>query len=486
MLVGVLKTTHEYPELLNRVEQLTLHSYEADEKTWINLIETLPNVRDFYYIGGLYQVLTNNYIPKPPWCKNIERIIIDSSHRIVDNLLLNNLCPNLTDLNLYCNDNNFTRFLKNTPALETLTLCSEPVEYDDINKLHELVPNLKTLRLRDKLLMGEALNSHITPAYSITRLVLNLLEMPNLLMELELMHYIIKKYPNLVELIFDTYFITENNEEKETLHRIGWDPLLKNLAPTLRKLHISYTSKVQNLLETLDKHKCQIDNLKIENLTKMEFPNFAQSQQALYIRTLILCNVKFESLEWIKDMKVLETLEVRVNQYENPPHFDFNDIVDYAPPTLTSLAFTNVALTSKLISVKQSNIETLEFIMSRLSQDIVRFIDRHFPQLTDLTIKQCQHQIKTITLRSVELNSFYYVVGKYVNEVHALVRTLYDGEERLYSTRGEQHRTRYQSYYEDYNGIHHPPVKSQPADNIKIKPDISLCCYKVANVILHV
>jgi hypothetical protein len=485
MLVGVSATTQERPRLLNNVEKLTLHSYNADEKTWIDFLEALPNVRDFYYIGPLFQGLDNDYTPDLPWCKSIEKIIVDSGHRIVDKLIFNNMCPNLTDLNISSTDNMSLKFLNNTPALKSLTLCMSTIEYDDINKIHEMLPNLKVLGLRDKVIMGESLNRTVTPAYSITRLALDLIQTPNLEMELELLQYIIKKYPNLEELIYETNFSADNDDERKTLHRVGWDPLFKNLAPTLRTLHTTYTCKIPNLLETLDEHKCQIENLKVGSISEMTCPKFSLSQQAMYIRTLSINSINIESLEWLQEMKVLERLEITDHQWETSIRIDFNDIIDYAPPTLKSLLLSKVFVKSRIKSVKQSNIETLEFVSSNLIDGFVMFVDRHFSRLKSLTIKRCQHNITALLLRSVELKLFYYVEGSHVKEVNVLIRTIYDGDERLYSTRGEKYKTRYASYYENYNGITHPPVKSQPADQMKIKPNITLVCFNVANVILH-
>jgi hypothetical protein len=348
-----------------------------------------------------------------------------------------------------------------------------------------MLPNLKALGLRDKVIMGESLNRTVAPAYSITRLALDLIQMPNLDMELELLQYIIKKYPNLEELIYETSFSADNDDERETLHRIGWDPLFKNLAPTLRTLHTTYTCKIPNLLETLDEHKCQIENLKVGSPEAMTCPKFSLSQQAMYIRTLSINSIKLESLEWLKEMKVLERLEITDHHYKTYISIDFNDIIDYAPPTLKSLLFSRVSVISRLKSVKQSSIETLEFVSSSLIDDFVRFVDRHFSRVTSLTIKRCQHYITNLLLRSADLKLFYYVDESYVKELNVLIRTIYDDEERLYSTRGEKLQTRYKSYYEDYNGVTHPPVKFQPADQMKIKPDISLVCFNVANVILH-
>ncbi|KAI8887369.1 hypothetical protein K501DRAFT_268909 [Backusella circina FSU 941] len=474
---AIKKKTQEKPGLLSNVEQLTLHTFNKGKEVWMKFVETLPNIREFYHRDVISPHTIVKSMAQLSWSRSLEKMIDQSSKGVSNRILSNNMCPNLTHLNMSLPGGNSISLLKNAPALEHITLRRGTFTFKDINMISETLPNLKMLALERGVIRGNAPSSDITPAYSITRLILASVNTHCLETTLKLLRFITVKYPNLVEFVYRLHFIPYNDEEKDTLLRMGWDPLFKNLAPLLRKLHLSQKVRTQTLFATLDEHRCQINDLKIESFDSMDLPSFAQSQHVFYIKTLILRNTTFESFEWLKEMKVLETLEIGSSNYRFASELDFDDVLQNSPSTLKTLTLIDVNLNSKSASTKQTSIKTLEFFHLKLPQELSSLINQHFPLLSNLKIIECSHEIKAITLRLVELNSFHYFMSDSKNGTHVLVHTLYDDQKRLYSRRGLYCRSNYDGYDYRENGLNPPSIKSQPADNIQIKPAISLCCY---------
>jgi hypothetical protein len=482
-----LKKLQQSPEIATKVERLVLYlEYEFGEVDRNTLLSLLPNIKTFYSAGpdSVEQILEEK--TQYPWHNKIKHISEYSPLSITYQLLSANICPNLTTLDICEFEKDILPYLKNAPSLRYLALGGySKIYFYDLDTIHKNLPHIKILKVTDLSFDGSGFDENLKPAISVTEFSFYRVYMKNLKIRTDMLRYISKKYPNLVNLEYDVFNVLKNDDDVDYFNKYGWTPFIETLGHRLKKLCISHAGQIKNFVGALEKHTSRIDFLKVGSLPHASLQRIAMSQQTSYIQTLVLESPVFADFYWLNEFQVLKSLTLSSFGFNTRATIKINDVLDNCPLAVTSLTFDRITLSTDLNYTSLSNIESLSFVFVDLPVHIDTFISRHFPKISYLKLDNCKDIFRRIfNLAKANLSVFHYQ-GPFIDEEsHLLVLTLSNDERRWYAPRGSRGYRYYIPFKEScgtYDFLLYPPIKSQLIDEMKAVPLLILICNSLRN-----
>lgn len=403
------KKIQEKPDIANKIKQLVVCS-EYVKVNLSTLLPFLPSIKALFCSSADFNNLIIDKAVKYPWSKCIKRIDDLAIYSVTYHLLLSNTCPNLTTLNITDYSQNIIPLLKNAPALTRLSLGCGMISLKNLEIIHQNTPHLRSLVVQNLSVENSEIGDKIEPATLVTECVFTNINAGLFKMRIDLLLYIIEKYPSLSKFVFDVTDRGAVDEDMVKLNENGWLALFQSIGYQLKTFGICDGYYVDDLFKELDKFDCRIEKLKLWTVPSAHLAELAQSQQILHIQTLVLNDMRYNSFEWLKKLEALTKLKLGYfrNQSSKNRVIDLADILENAPQTLKSLSLNNLVLDVDPGYIDASNIEVLSFYMVMLPANIGNYISSHFPNLSTLKLKNCQRP-RVFDLSTLNLFSLRFI-----------------------------------------------------------------------------
>ncbi|KAI8882219.1 hypothetical protein K501DRAFT_316166 [Backusella circina FSU 941] len=397
------------PDIANKIMQLVICS-DYVKVNLSTLLPLLPSIKSLFCSSADFNnLIINKTVQQYPWSKCIKRIDDLAIHSVTYHLLSSNTCPNLTTLNITDYSQNIIPLLKNAPALMKLSLGCGMISLKNLEVIHQNTPYLRSLVVQNVSVDGSEIDDMIEPAILVTECIFTNVNVGIFKMRIDLLVYILKKYPSLSKFMYNVADCGTVVEDIVKLNENGWLPLFQSVGSQLQTFGICDGYFIDNLFKELDKFSCRIEKLKLWTIPSTQLVELAQSQQTLYIQTLVLNDMRYNCFEWLKKLEVLKKLKIDYFRYKLPKSraIELADILENAPPSLKSLSLHNLILDADPDYVDTSKVEALSFYRVYLPQGVGNYISSHFPNLSTLKLKNCQRP-RIIDLSKLNLFSFRF------------------------------------------------------------------------------
>ncbi|KAI8882230.1 hypothetical protein K501DRAFT_273848 [Backusella circina FSU 941] len=426
----------KYPDISSSIERLVI-CYQQPDVNLSTLLPLLPSIKTILCSIGDYNNLIIDQTVQYPWSKYIKRIDDSTVGSIAYHLLSSNTCPNLTTLKVADYSRNIIPLLKNAPALTRLSLGFGIIPLKYLEIIHQNTPYLKSLIIQNVSVDGPEINDMIEPATSVTECIFTNVNVGTFKMRIDLLVYILKKYPSLSKFIYNVKESEQTDRNIDKLNECGWNPLFQGLGPQLKTFGTCGGNHSEAPFQELDHFGCRIENMKIWTLPITHLDKLAQSHQALYIQTLVLTDIRLNDYEWLKDLQLLRKFKIDFLQDVFPHRVCINmsDILENASPTLKSLSLHNLVLEYDVDYTGVSNVETLSFYLAKLPTNIDGFISCNFPSLSTLKLKNCKLFGTSFNLAKLNLFSFRFTEYFQQDSNDLQVFTLNNNEQHIHSVK---------------------------------------------------
>ncbi|KAI8881448.1 hypothetical protein K501DRAFT_274608 [Backusella circina FSU 941] len=396
-----------------KVRRLVIDFLTEDDADLNSLLPLLPNLRAFLFMGPeADQEIDEKLIY--PWHKKITNITECAIKTVTHQLLSHTICPNLTTLSITDNFYDIIPILGNAPGLEHLDICFGDLLFADLNSIHNKLPRLKSLDISLISLGGTDFTPYIEPAPMMRECCISNVKMPTDTdgTEIKLLRFIRLKYLKLSKLEYQFNARTESGITRcsDRLNQFGWLPLFRELALTLKDIHIDGGSEPLGLFKMLDGSNCKINRLQIGSLkTQKNFLELAESKQVQYIKSLELTNMTTVNCKWLKHLSVLEELWLG---------WDFG---------IEKTVNLNSILNNYTFSI-----EALSFRCVVFPDNLDQFITKYLPRLHTLKLLKCNLESRVLDLSPLDMRLFEIETNYPCEGKGIVVITQKDDEEQWY------------------------------------------------------
>jgi hypothetical protein len=233
-------------------------------------------------------------------------------------LTSSNLCGRLETLDLYQFDtrDHANRRLKNLPVLKTFKLNVYQISTSNIEVLHKNIPSVQDFVFVAEEIQPNREASDIVPTSSLETIVVKVTRFTNLETHIRFYQYMTKKYANVpdikcVDIILYYYEADKRRQvySQAILDFIRLPGLTKSGIFTLFDFPDGF-----NVFEILDSVDAQISDLYIDKCQrKTLFEYLNESNQLQYIQKLKLESTDAETMDFIKAIPSLHTLNLSFN-----------------------------------------------------------------------------------------------------------------------------------------------------------------------------
>ncbi|KAI8886578.1 hypothetical protein K501DRAFT_331192 [Backusella circina FSU 941] len=477
----------KYPNIGSKVERLVLSF--SNEKCLVYLKKVLlllPNIKTLVCSGKEKGKIALEQGIQFPWHSTIEHICEDSRYGIGYQLLSVSVCPLLTTLTIMNGWKNIIPFLINAPALKHLAIHNLELDFDSLEIIHSSLSDLKTLSLTGVDFPISFFPRPITPAISITECTIDLNNVRVTENRIDLLVYIRKKYPNLHKLSYHIDQFIVSDDEVKPLYNMGWIPLFMKFGPQLGTLSLDNNGFGDDLFPTLATFSCSIHHLQVNFITQASLTKLSKSLHSFNcIHTLCLNNTKVDSFRWLNKLQVLKKL--KLYYYFHGVHVKMDQIIRFAPPSLTTLSLDNGVLVYHTKNSRMSNVETISLNRVTVPKKMETIINRHFPNLSKLKLKHCDMIGRSLTLPMIQLHHFHLTDNFRLGNNLVLIISEYNhiSKQVKYNVQGVDYRRLSEGTCKQFGSyMTYPSLKSYIVNDCStIVPDFTLHCKSIPNVI---
>jgi hypothetical protein len=388
---------HRDPSKSNEVERLILEIKDI-ESAEIDILSFLFfNIRELEFYGSA----NKDYDPRftktllfHSWSKSINCIIEPSSNVFTNHILKESLCPVLSEISIRGKEDQsreeLTILLANAPALKCLSLQNYSLSLVNLELLHDKLPLLSSLSLREIKINSDILPTDVKPAKYMTKLFLNRVYTSSTDKYIDFQKYMINKYPKITNMLYSVMVSNLN-------YLVGMDngliPQMQQIAPHLTTLALMHSHHNPYVFPALDLHGCQLKELTIVGpMNEGEINKIANSEQTRFIEKLALHSTRDNiSQTLLSKLSVLTVLSINNNPgSQRTENININCLLEPLANNISTLelTYTNLLLDISAFS-KCHSLKTLKLKGCSLLMGMDFFISQAFPKLCILIIDAC-------------------------------------------------------------------------------------------------
>jgi hypothetical protein len=457
MLNDFLKLLQSEPSRGSQVKYLLLNrcfDYFFDRIVSFSLF---PNLQFFYLDVEHYLFYSDDRMldlpPKhiSPLRNQIVHIADCVNSNFVWDLLESGVCSRLTTLELNLKFHNespgdgFLFLLSNAPTLKNLELQCFRMTIESFEKMHSYLPQLSSFRLVDGPFGIVNLPNTIIPAVSMETLTLSF-GMFGSRSIYNWFQYFCMKYPSLLHFNFSKPYSFVNlfgrDDRESGSDQDGLVLLLQNLGSQLKSLTPGPILLTSHLFKKLDDYGCHIQSFDgFLDTSDVFFQNMVPPPiQCNYLQVLKLHNIVETPIELLKQMRVLQTLELKYFKHSATTVLSLNQLLESCSTTLEVLTIKSAPLECNTLSPHPFSIKELTIIGYRIPEELDRFLLKHCPNIDSLTLVDCLPDSTMLQLFDVRLSRLKLDINDlnphgHMKEPHfdILVKTSIDKQQRFYS-----------------------------------------------------
>ncbi|KAI8887993.1 hypothetical protein K501DRAFT_330216 [Backusella circina FSU 941] len=484
----LIERVQREPTQGTKVERLILDLEPSDGFDMETIPILFPNVRVFIAFNIMedagYNTSTERSAPPHPWHNHIEHIAEYASGINIPQLLTSSMCLRLTKLSIYGNDEQHGRYiidlLVNAPALKTLSILGFCFNLTDFESLHKNVPNLQSLSIDDTEINCDIKNADIKPATSVTTFELKSTGVFLAKDEIELLLYISKKYPNLLELSYGVVILDEVDYDLGMVYHDGLVPFMKGLGTRLNTLSLGLNNEIIFPFELLDNAGCQIKKLVLGLI--MEQPILEQlarssqveSIQVLIVNYIVNCN----TLNWLKGFRNLKELNLChpfQRELSKKKMIDISELLTMLGDTLEVFTLRGVQLSFNALATRQYPlIKSITLVRVTLPSGLDDYFSRSFPNLRSLSFRSCDWSNGPFILPNTNL-SYLEIADKMPKDNDViLIKTLNNDEARWYTAKAKYDTRNTKNQFSSNDAPVYPAIKSLPFEEYIGEPFMAL------------
>jgi hypothetical protein len=360
----------------------------------------------------------------------LEKIEDSGACELAPQLAMSNLCNKLKTLKVELRvysvlgvASNFISLLDNMPVLEDLSMTDIKFKLIDLETMHNNLPSLKRLCLEHACPISGEIPRDVVPANLVTKLNVKINQVEDRDTYIQFYKYIGNKYLSAIILILDDD-MKIHTDDQDTLPRIyneGIFPLYQKLGSKADTFIFNDYCDGLDAFRKFDDYGMKLKELTIKSAWQFEDVPFieelSQSQQSKYIQKLILCDIRPDPIHMIYNLEALDTLDIYHSFYFDEDEivmrkeFNFTQLIDACPATLTTLTTDNFILTfdgpaSNITSIKHLTITDVE-----VSPMLAKIIETSFPNLStfklageiksNVTISLLKHKLKKVSITAL-------------------------------------------------------------------------------------
>jgi hypothetical protein len=272
----------------NEVERLILEIKEIESAEIDTLSFLFFNIRELEFYGSAnkdYDPRFTKTLPFHSWSKSINCIIEPSSNVFTNHILKESLCPVLSEISIRGKEDQsgeeLTTLLANAPALKCLSLQNYSLPLVNLEFLHDKLPLLSSLSLREIKINSDILPTDVKPAKYMTKLFLNSVYTSSTDKYIDFQKYMINKYPKITNMLYSA--MVSNLNFSEAMSN-GLIPQIQQIAPYLTTLTLMHSHHIPHVFPALDLHGCQLKELTVVGpMNESEINEIANSKQTQFI-----------------------------------------------------------------------------------------------------------------------------------------------------------------------------------------------------------
>jgi hypothetical protein len=345
-------------------------------------------------------------------------------------LAISNVCHKLKTLDLdfrefHSSDVTSTVIsqLKNMPVLEDLSMTYIKVKLTDLETMHNNLPSLKRLCLEDTYPISGEIPRDVVSANLVTKLNVRIHQVEDRDTYIQFYKYIGNKYLSAINPILDNNmeFDTDDQDILPRIYNEVVFPLYQKIGSKADTFIFKDYCDGLDTFRKFDDYGMRLKELTIKLAWQFEDVPFieelSQSQQSKYIQKLILCNIRPDPIHMIYNLEALDTLDIShsfffdENNIVMRKEFNFTQLIDACPATLTTLTTHNFILTFDGPASNITSIKHLTITNVTVSPMLAKIIETSFPNLSTLTltgeiksnvtISLLKHKLKEVSITAM-------------------------------------------------------------------------------------
>jgi hypothetical protein len=497
-MTQLIKKVRQEPLQGAKVERLVLDLKPSDKFRMNNLPILFPNIKVFIALNIDPKIDFNDMravdrLTPHPWYQHIQHIAEYANSMHSYYILNSGPCLNLTNLSIHWDDDKCDKaivdLLENAPALTTLNITGADFNLIDLETLHRNVPLLKSLGVYDSQMECEFFPYDCDPAPHITHIDFTSIGVDSSTDEVSLLHYFLRKYPNMVDFSYSLVVFDEFEYASEEGYNKGLLPLMESLGTQLTTFKFGLTAESVFPFDLLDEAGCKLKKLTLGLIVEEPaLDELVRSCQPLYLQTLITHYIlDYSDLEWINEFMNLRELHMAkpfTTEDLIDKTLDLDELLGVLGHKLEVLSVRGVVLTFNLMKIQKYRLKSFSVDSECLTPQLDTFISQSFPELRSLTFKTCRWNNDAFILPNINLSYLEIKDRRLKDAEKILIITLKDNERRWYSAK-QKYDTKHTKKHFTYNDAPmFPAISSLPFDKHKGKPYMTLVCNSLRNLFI--
>ncbi|KAI8880405.1 hypothetical protein K501DRAFT_275652 [Backusella circina FSU 941] len=329
------------------------------------------------------------------WHNRLDNMIEGCCHYFTYHLLGTGIFSRLESITLTYDeylsispDKLFERFA-HAPALKYLELKGFRVTFEILETLHKHAPNIVSLGFYCIQFISDSFPPSIQPAQALDRLKIFSGEFSTIQIHLW-KRYILSKYPNVIDLVFNTGGFEMNSSENLS-HTQILNPMLQILSPQLKSLGVTYFPFDPEWFAIMDKENAKLHTLQISAHRILQtIDGLLSFNQFRNLRVLGIRLMTPSDYAWLASTVHLEKLKldfVMKDDGEEQHSVCLNQLLFFCPDTLKSLTIRHGLVTiATPICNTNSNIQSLKIKHGEIDTLATAFISEYCNRLQILSL----------------------------------------------------------------------------------------------------
>jgi hypothetical protein len=307
--------------------------------------------------------------------------------------------------------------LKNMPVLEELTLKSFIAEVLDLEVLHENLPTIKSLELKDVLPSASKIPENIIPA-TITKLHYDSIEYNNEDALPTWYNYMGKKYTNVTQFEYkDDALRYIDLDTAEQMYENGFLPFLQLIGRSTDHHIFHKVPDGIDVFEALDNGGAKTTQFTFYDCQEETLFDFlAESNQARYVERMQLNRTEIGTLDSLQSLTLLTQIELIFDYEYERTEINFTSYLNEFPPSLEDCTVNCSCVFVDPETTRSSRIKNLRIYCEELTEALGDVLTNCFPNLVTLYVNADISEYVDVNIQSPDFKEAIFINPMYYSE----------------------------------------------------------------------